>query len=38
MRVSVVIPARNEEDSVGAVVREMLATGLVGEVVVTDNG
>ncbi|PAP81725.1 UDP-glucose--dolichyl-phosphate glucosyltransferase [Rubrivirga sp. SAORIC476] len=38
MRVSVVIPARNEEGSVGAVVREMLATGLVGEVVVTDNG
>ncbi|MBC12616.1 MAG: UDP-glucose--dolichyl-phosphate glucosyltransferase [Rhodothermaceae bacterium] len=38
MRVSVVIPARNEEGSVGAVVREMLATGLVGDVVVTDNG
>lgn len=38
MRVSVVIPARDEAGSVGAVVREMLATGLVAEVVVTDNG
>ncbi len=38
MLVSVVIPARDEEASVGAVVREMLATGRVAEVVVADNG
>ncbi|WP_420456265.1 glycosyltransferase family 2 protein [Rubrivirga sp.] len=38
MTVSVVIPARDEEASVGTVVREILATGRVAEVVVADNG
>ncbi len=38
MRVAVVIPARDEEASVGTVVREILATGRVAEVVVADNG
>jgi glycosyltransferase involved in cell wall biosynthesis len=36
--ISVVIPALNEEKPIAAVVRECLATGLVGEVLVVDNG
>ncbi len=35
--VSVVIPALNEEKPIAAVVRECLATGLPGEVIVVDN-
>jgi glycosyltransferase involved in cell wall biosynthesis len=37
-RVSVVIPALNEEEPIAAVVRECLATGLPDEVIVVDNG
>jgi len=36
--VSVVIPALNEEEPIGAVVRELLATGVPRDVVVVDNG
>jgi len=36
--VSVVIPALNEEEPVGEVVREVIATGIPREVVVVDNG
>ena len=36
--VSVIIPALNEEEPIGGVVRECLATGLPGEVIVVDNG
>ena len=38
VRVGVVIPALNEEEPIAAVVRECLATGLPGEVIVVDNG
>jgi glycosyltransferase involved in cell wall biosynthesis len=38
MRISVIIPALNEEEPVAAVVRECLATGLPDEVIVVDNG
>ena len=37
-RISVVIPALNEEESITAVVRECLATHLPYEVIVVDNG
>ena len=36
--VSVVIPALNEEDPIGGVVRAILATGVPREVIVVDNG
>ena len=36
--ISVVIPALNEEEPIGAVVRDCLTTGLPGEVIVVDNG
>jgi glycosyltransferase involved in cell wall biosynthesis len=36
--ISVVIPALNEEEPIGAVVRDCLTTGLAGEVIVVDNG
>jgi glycosyltransferase involved in cell wall biosynthesis len=36
--VSVVIPALNEEEPIAGVVRECLATGVPGEVIVVDNG
>jgi glycosyltransferase involved in cell wall biosynthesis len=36
--ISVVIPALNEEEPIADVVRECLATGLPGEVIVVDNG
>ena len=36
--VSVIIPALNEEEPIAGVVRECLATGLPGEVIVVDNG
>jgi len=36
--VSVVIPALNEEEPIASVVRECLATGVPGEVIVVDNG
>lgn len=36
--ISVIIPALNEEEPIGAVVRDCLATGLPGEVIVVDNG
>src|SRR6476469_5124100 len=36
--ISVIIPALNEEEPIADVVRECLATGLPGEVVVVDNG
>src|SRR5437868_15460821 len=38
MNVSVVIPALNEEEPIGEVVREVIATGIPREVVVVDNG
>lgn len=38
MNVSVVIPALNEEEPIGHVVRECLATGIANEVIVVDNG
>ena len=38
MNVTVVIPALNEEEPIAAVVRDCLATGLPGEVIVVDNG
>jgi glycosyltransferase involved in cell wall biosynthesis len=37
-RVSVVVPALNEEEPIGSVVREILATGVPSEVIVVDNG
>jgi glycosyltransferase involved in cell wall biosynthesis len=37
-RVSVVIPALNEEEPIGGVVREILATGMSSEIIVVDNG
>ena len=37
-KVSVVIPALNEEDPIADVVRECLATGVPGEVIVVDDG
>lgn len=36
--ISVIIPALNEEEPIAAVVRDCLATGLPGEVLVVDNG
>ena len=36
--VSVIIPALNEEEPIGDVVRAVLATGIPGEVIVVDNG
>src|SRR3954463_8606566 len=36
--ISVIIPALNEEEPIADVVRECLATGLPGEVIVVDNG
>jgi glycosyltransferase involved in cell wall biosynthesis len=36
--VSVIIPALNEEEPIAGVVRECLATGVPGEVIVVDNG
>lgn len=36
--VSVIIPALNEEEPIGDVVREVLATGIPREVIVVDNG
>jgi glycosyltransferase involved in cell wall biosynthesis len=36
--ISVIIPALNEEEPIGAVVRACLTTGLPGEVIVVDNG
>jgi glycosyltransferase involved in cell wall biosynthesis len=36
--VSVIIPALNEQEPIGAVVRECLATGVPDEVIVVDNG
>ena len=38
MWISVVIPALNEEEPIGEVVREVIATGTAREVVVVDNG
>jgi glycosyltransferase involved in cell wall biosynthesis len=37
-RISVIIPALNEEEPIAAVVRQCLATGLPDEVIVVDNG
>jgi len=37
-KVTVVIPALNEEEPISSVVRECLATGVPGEVIVVDNG
>ena len=37
-KVSVIIPALNEEEPIAGVVRECLATGVSGEVIVVDNG
>ncbi|MEY2562676.1 MAG: hypothetical protein QOH88_869 [Verrucomicrobiota bacterium] len=37
-RISVIIPALNEEEPIAAVVRDCRATGLPGEVIVVDNG
>jgi len=36
--ISVIIPALNEEESIGAVVQECLTTGLPDEIIVVDNG
>jgi glycosyltransferase involved in cell wall biosynthesis len=36
--ISVIIPALNEEEPIGAVVRECLTSGLPDEVIVVDNG
>src|ERR1044072_182327 len=36
--ISVIIPALNEEEPIADVVRECLATGMPGEVIVVDNG
>jgi glycosyltransferase involved in cell wall biosynthesis len=38
MNVSVVIPALNEEEPIGEVVREVIATAIAREVIVVDNG
>jgi glycosyltransferase involved in cell wall biosynthesis len=38
MRISVIIPALNEEEPIAAVVRACLTTGLPDEVIVVDNG
>lgn len=38
MVVAVVIPALNEEEPIAGVVRESLATGVITEVIVVDNG
>jgi glucosyl-3-phosphoglycerate synthase len=38
MRISVCLPARNEAPTVGAIVREVAALGVVDEVVVIDDG
>jgi glycosyltransferase involved in cell wall biosynthesis len=38
MKISVVIPALNEEEPISPVVRDCLATGLPAEVIVVDNG
>lgn len=38
MRISVIIPALNEEEPIAAVVRDCLATGLPDEVIVVENG
>ena len=38
MNVSVIIPALNEEEPIGKVVRECLITGVPNEVIVVDNG
>jgi glycosyltransferase involved in cell wall biosynthesis len=38
MRISVIIPALNEEEPIAAVVRDCLATGLPADVIVVDNG
>jgi glycosyltransferase involved in cell wall biosynthesis len=38
MRISVIIPALNEEEPIAAVVRDCFATGLPDEVIVVDNG
>ena len=38
MSISVVIPALNEEEPIGGVVREVIATGIPREVIVVDNG
>jgi glycosyltransferase involved in cell wall biosynthesis len=37
-RVSVIIPALNEEEPIGGVVREILATNVPAEIIVVDNG
>ncbi|HWM24507.1 MAG TPA: glycosyltransferase family 2 protein [Chthoniobacterales bacterium] len=37
-RISVIIPALNEEEPIAAVVRDCLGTNLPGEVIVVDNG
>src|SRR5438045_4958833 len=37
-KVSVIIPALNEEEPIAGVVRECLATGVPSEVIVVDNG
>ncbi len=37
-KVSVVIPALNEEEPIAGVVRDCFATGVPGEVIVVDNG
>jgi len=37
-RISVIIPALNEEEPIAAVVRDCLTTGLPSEVIVVDNG
>jgi glycosyltransferase involved in cell wall biosynthesis len=38
MFISVVIPALNEEEPIGNVVREVAATGMPNEIIVVDNG
>jgi glycosyltransferase involved in cell wall biosynthesis len=38
MRISVIIPALNEEEPIAAVVQDCLTTGLPDEVIVVDNG
>ena len=37
-KISVIVPALDEEEPIGAVVRDCLATGLPDEVIVVDNG
>jgi glycosyltransferase involved in cell wall biosynthesis len=37
-RVSVIIPALNEEEPIGGVIREILATNVSSEIIVVDNG